>query len=474
MPHVLIVDDDPAILKMLGSGLAGEPFTIAAVPSAAAAVDHLQHHDTHVMVLDICLKDLDGFTVLDRARRLNARLPIIMITGFSTHDRLTRAAQCGAFDYIRKPFTVSLLKKSIHRALERHPAPAPPELRNGHVSPNGQPAPPCDGLVGDSEAMDKLRWHIGRAAAGDADVLLLGETGTGKELVARALHARSRRRDQPFIPHNCATLPDNLLESGLFGHEKGAFTGADQRRQGKLALAHKGTVFLDEIADLPSAAQAKLLRFLQERQIEPLGGTGPVSVDVRVICASNRDLHQLVAEDRFRADLFQRLNVCVIELPPLRARPDDIPDLARHFLHRHADKLGWPAPLVHPDTIACLKRYPWPGNVRELEHRLVHILIDFRCANITPDCLPPEIRCPKPAADFDLDIRPLVRRMVQRGDLGILAKFTAPIQQQIIEVVLELKNGNLDEAARILGINRSTLWRYRMNGQAEGPLHGET
>ena len=341
-------------------------------------------HRPDVIVLDMQLPGASGLDVFRKLRALDARTPVIFITGKSTTDTAIEAMKLGAYDYLFKPVELSQLRQVIDRAVALSRLAHVPAV----VAEGGAVDERADAIIGRCPAMQEVYKAIGRVAPQDVTVLILGETGTGKELVARAIYQHSRRAGGPFLAINCAAIPENLLESELFGHEKGAFTGADRRRIGKFEQCNGGTLFLDEVGDMAPLTQAKMLRLLQEQKFERLGGNETVTTDVRVLAATNQDLEALVAQGKFRQDLYYRLSVFTIRLPPLRERGDDLLLLVQHYLRRFNRELGKDVQTVAPEALEVLRQYPWPGNVRELQSALKQALLRASGSVLMPEFLP--------------------------------------------------------------------------------------
>ncbi|HSQ54225.1 MAG TPA: sigma-54 dependent transcriptional regulator, partial [Gemmata sp.] len=366
MPALLLIDDEPAIQHAIRRAFHAPQYDTATARTAAEGLERLASFPPDVLILDIHLPDADGLEAFERAKKIDARIPIILITGHGTTDLAIEAMKRGAFDYLLKPLRYDQLKEVVDRACASSRLMTVPAI----VADKGPIPDRADALLGRCEAMQAIYKAIGRVAGTDTTVLILGESGTGKELVARAVYQHSKRASRAFLAINCGAIPENLIESELFGHEKGAFTGADRKRIGKFEQCSGGTILLDEIGEMPQIAQVKLLRVLQEQTFERVGGAETVHADIRVIAATNADLEKEVEEGRFRSDLFFRLNVFAIRLPPLRERGDDIDLLTDHYLHRFASELQRPVPVVPPETRAALRAYRWPGNVRELQSAL--------------------------------------------------------------------------------------------------------
>ncbi|VDY36359.1 Nitrogen regulation protein NR(I) [Morganella morganii] len=358
---IWVVDDDSAIRWVLERALSSAGYACVCFDSAENALAALNSGQPDVLISDIRMPGMDGLSLLAAVKQHNPLLPVIIMTAHSDLDAAVNAYQQGAFDYLPKPFDIDDAVTLVARALEHY--------REQHLPVRQEAAAdPVSGIIGESAAMQEVYRVIGRLSRSSISVLINGESGTGKELVAHALHHHSPRADAPFIALNMAAIPKDLIESELFGHEKGAFTGASQVRRGRFEQADGGSLFLDEIGDMPLDIQTRLLRVLAEGQFYRVGGYAPVKVDVRIIAATHQDLERLVAEGKFREDLFHRLNVIRMQLPPLRERPGDIPRLTRHFLQKTAKELGTEAKSLHPDTEALLMQLPWSGNVRQLEN----------------------------------------------------------------------------------------------------------
>ncbi len=364
--RILVVDDEPDMASGLKQYLSKLGHTVEAVGDAESAVERLEGQIFDLVLTDLMLPGADGIDLLERIKRDWPNTIVILFTGFATVETAVQAIRKGAFDYIPKPFTPQQLEVVVERALKQKALADENRNLRGQIRAKFS----FDKLLGCSDAMKQVRAFLARIAPTDANVLVCGESGTGKEMIARALHANSRRQNKPFVPLDCAALPLNLLESELFGYEKGAFTGAVTSRPGLLESAHGGTFFMDEIGELDPAMQVKLLRVLQERQFRRIGGSRQISVDVRFIAATNRNLKDEVEQGRFRADLYHRLNVIQIELPPLRERHGDVPLLAAHFLNRYGERLGKTGLRLSPRALRALEAYHWPGNVRELQNAM--------------------------------------------------------------------------------------------------------
>jgi len=484
MSLILVVDDDPGLrasfVKLLtqeghetltaASGEEGLRLLRGDRPGRAdrtEGVERLKGHRSgpeegavdvgggrpDLVIMDVRMPGMDGLTALARMKALDPATPVIIMTAHGSTDTAIEAVNKGAFDYILKPFDIPEMLALIAQALD-----AGRRARGRGPQAVRAPGTPVS-LVGQSRAMREVYKQLGRVAATDATVLVQGETGSGKELAARALWSYSGRKDRPFVVVNCVAIPETLLESELFGHEKGAFTGAGSRRAGKIEQAQGGTVFLDEIGDMPQAVQAKLLRLLQEKQIERLGGQGPIPVDVRVVAATNRDLEAAMAEGTFREDLYYRLQVVRIVLPPLRERKEDIPQLAGHFLELHAGAMSLPDPGVTPKGLAALAEHDWPGNVRELSNVLQKTLIFSRGLAIGADDVRAAIagRSPEPAPEIGQAVGEYVRQAVAAGGADLFVRLTGRFDALVLAEALRVTGGNRSQAARLLGLSRPTL-----------------
>ncbi|MCX7935136.1 MAG: sigma-54 dependent transcriptional regulator [Planctomycetota bacterium] len=368
---IVIVDDDPYMREGLEETLARSGYRIAAFEKAAPALAEIADGSAALLITDMRMPEMDGLALLQEARRRDPKLPVVMMTAYGTVETAVEAMKRGAFDYILKPFKAEEIEVVAQRALEHRRLLAENEMLRSALAPAFAP----EDFIGESEAMREVFGRIQQVAITSSTVFIRGETGTGKELVAHAIHALSPRRDQAFVRVNCAALSAGVLESELFGHEKGAFTGADRRRVGRFEMADGGTIFLDEVSEMNPELQGKLLRVLQEREFERVGSSETIKVDVRVLASSNRDLTRAIAEGKFRADLYYRLNVVAIDLPPLRARRGDIRLLAQYFIRRFSRERALPARALTPAAIALLEAYDWPGNVRELANIIERALV---------------------------------------------------------------------------------------------------
>jgi len=439
---VLIVEDEPKMRRLLELQLADEGFATHAAADAESGLGILQREKVDLVLTDFRLPGMSGVEFLQAVKRANALLPVVIMTAYGSVESAVEAMKLGASDYVLKPFALAELVLVIRKELEAH------RLREENRSLRealGQRYA-YENIVARSQKMQAVLALVERVAPTQATVLLGGETGVGKDLVARAIHQHSQRAAGPFVKINSTAIPETLLESELFGYEKGAFTGAAGSKPGKFELAHKGTLFLDEIGDVPPATQVKLLRVLQEREFERLGGTKTLHVDVRLIAATNRDLRSALEEGSFREDLYYRLNVVAIDIPPLRERKEDVPALAEHFLARFARESGKKIAGLAPEALKRLVDFHWPGNVRELENVMERAVT--LCAGARVE-----------AGDIHLDSRPAAA-----GAAPVLPEGTTLEQweEEIIREAVRRANGNKSQAARALGLSRNAL-RYRLS-----------
>ena len=436
--HILIVDDEPAIRTTLRGVLEDEGYRVTAVASGADALAAIADDGHDLVFLDIWMPGLDGLDTLTEIRRLRADATVVVISGHGTIETAVKATRLGAYDFIEKPLSLEKTLLTAARAIEHGRLARENAALRARLSERSE-------IIGESAVMRGLREQIATAAPSSGRVLIHGENGSGKELVARAIHALSARREQAFVEVNCAAIPDELIESELFGHERGAFTGAVARRRGRFEAAGGGTLFLDEIGDMSLRTQAKVLRSLEEQAFERVGGKETIKVDVRVIAASNRDLAALIGEGRFREDLYYRLNVIPIEVPPLRARKEDIPALVEHFIAVFCHENGKPRRQLNGEALAYFLAYDWPGNVRELRNMVERLVIMAPRATIGPEDLPPPLR-PKDVAETAAAPRSLREARDNFERAYILAELRA-------------HDGNMTRTAERLGIERSHLYR---------------
>ncbi len=446
--RVLLIDDEPRVRASLKMVL--EPtYDVITAADAQEGLDLFRCESPNLVLLDVIMPGTDGLTVLQAMRAEDRSIPVIMLTGTKSVKTAVDAMKLGASDYLSKPFDVEELRIVVARTLESHDLER--EVRYLRAQVVNRYA--FHNLIGKSPAMQEIYAKIEQVADSRTTVLITGESGTGKELVARALHYNSSRRDRPFIALNCAALPETLIESELFGHEKGSFTDATARRVGQFELANSGSLFLDEIGDLSPMTQAKLLRVLQEREFTRIGGIQPIKVDVRIIAATNKNLDDLVRRGTFREDLYYRINVISLYLPPLRERGEDIPLLAKHFLDKRIEEEKRPHQEFSKEAIELLARYPWPGNVRELENVVEQALLWSKGAMILPEHLPKSLRSDNRSSSL--------REDTLAGRLS-LEKAVMEFEREIILDALKRTNYVQTHAANLLGISRRML-KYRMD-----------
>lgn len=457
--RIYVIDDEASVRFSLAKALGGDGIQVEGFETAAAGLAAIRDASPDLVLLDVRLSDMSGLDALTAIRQIDPRLMVVVITAHGTTDTAIEATKRGAYDYLLKPFELTTLRSVVARAIEAGDLVRCPVL---NAAPSSPPSTPTDWIVGRSPAMQEVFKAIGRVASSDVNVLLLGESGVGKELVARAIFQHSRRASRPFMAINCAAIPENLLESELFGHEKGAFTGAERQRIGRFEQANGGTVFLDEIGDMTPATQAKVLRLLQDQRFERVGGSTTIQTDVRIIAATNQNLAELVAAGRFRQDLFYRLNTYTIALPPLRARRDDLPALVDYFIKLHAAEINRDVRSAAPESLRILSAYSWPGNVRELQGVVKSALVNSTSDVITPDCLPEAVRTGDAAAGDRVrptrfDLTGFVVRLLHDREEDAYRKILLAVDRIVLDEALHVAGGNQVEASRLLGISRTTL-----------------
>ncbi|MBW6512971.1 MAG: sigma-54 dependent transcriptional regulator [Desulfuromonadaceae bacterium] len=435
--RLLYVDDEAAYRRIFSRELGDDPrFEIETAESGAAALQRLKTFPAEIVLSDLSMPGMDGIELLQEIRQRYAEIFVLILTGVDSSHEAVRAMKAGAYDYILKPFDITSLLMQLEKILKHR------QLLDGNKEDSSAEFH-FENLIGQDPAMFELFECIRRTAPTNATVLIRGESGTGKELIAAALHARSPRRDQVFVPVNCAALSEGLINSALFGHEKGAFTGADKRKAGFFEHAHNGTIFLDEIGDIPLATQVALLRVLELGTFQRVGGTETIKVDTRIICATNKDLEAAIQEKSFREDLYYRLNVVTLTAPPLRQRRTDIPLLADYFLHRYSQENNKGIKAISKEALDLLCAYHWPGNVRELGNVIARAVVFCSGTELQPAHLPTELRDNKQSAGFHLNLT---------------SSLLPEIEATVIRQVLEAKNWNLSQAAEALGIARGTLY----------------
>ncbi len=459
MAYVLLIDDDPVLIpEQVRQAFPAPRFRVEVAGSGAAGLQRVGANPPDVILLDLRLPDQSGLDVYQAIRQVDARIPVIFVTMAKTADVAIEAMKQGAYDYLFKPLDLHELRRVVGEALDMAR-----RMREPAVLAETGPDADVDGaIVGSCPAMREVYKAIGRVAAQSVPVLITGASGTGKELVARAIYQHGPRAKAPFLAINCAAIPENLLESELFGHEKGAFTGADRRRIGKFEQVSGGTLFLDEIGDMPLALQAKALRLLQEQTFERVGGNETIRTDVRLIAATHRDLKAWSDEGRFRPDLYYRLGVFTIHLPPLREREEDLPMLVRHYLRRFSRELRREVCEVSLEALERLRTYSWPGNIRELQSVLKQALLQASGTVLLPAFLP-ELsagsRDSGPAAPpgADLGLEAFIRQRLGSDAPNLYADTHRQVDRLLLPRVLEYTGGNQHQAARLLGIARQTL-----------------
>jgi DNA-binding NtrC family response regulator len=444
MPTILIVEDEAKMRRLLELNLGDDGFTTFSAEDAETGLKLLRENPIDLILTDLKLPGMNGLDFLQTIKRQNGALPVVVMTAFGSVETAVEAMKAGASDYVLKPFSLSEMRMVIHKELDvRNLREENRSLREALGKRYSHP-----NIVARSPRMQEVLATVERVAPTNSTVLLGGESGVGKDLIARAVHEKSRRASGPFLKINSSAIPENLLESELFGFEKGAFTGAVATKPGKFELADKGTLFLDEIGDVPPATQVKLLRVLQEREFERLGGTRTVKVDVRLIAATNKDLREALEQGTFREDLYYRLNVVPIDIAPLRDRKEDIPDLVNLFVSRFTGESGKPVEGITPEAMQILVNYHWPGNVRELQN-----IVERACALAKGNVLGPP--------DIHLDVRPAKAANSPGGFLpeGMTLE---QWEDEMVQEALRRANGNKSQAARLLGLSRNAL-RYRLS-----------
>jgi two-component system response regulator HydG len=440
--RVLIIDDDQGHAEALSDGLEVDGYACAVEHSGEKWIERASEQSFDAILTDLVMRDRSGLDVLQEARRLQPDSTVIMITGHGSVENAVDAMRLGASDYLLKPVNIAELRTRLERALETS------RLRRANLELRRQLDKRFgfEGILGSSREMQRVFDILRQVSPTSATVLILGESGTGKELVARALHENSPRKDARFVAVNCAALSEGLIESELFGHVKGAFTGAVAHKEGQIVYADGGTLFLDEVGDMPLLTQAKLLRVLESREVVPVGGNTPRKIDIRLIAATNRDLRAMAREGKFREDLLFRLQVVTLELPPLRERTGDIPLLVDHFVAELAEQHGRKVRAITPEARTALARYPWPGNVRELRNAIENMVLLAHSDTLTLDDVPEHLR---------VDARPPARA----GGFELAGRSLEDVERALIEANLALTGGNREKTAKILGMGERTLYR---------------
>lgn len=464
--HIVVVDDDHGVREVLYGLLTQEGYQVTVVADGPSAIQTVKDTVVQVVIADLRLPGMDGLRVLERVTHLDAKIVGIVMTGYGTIDAAVKAMKAGAFDFITKPFDADAVSIVVSKALEFQ------RLRQENVllRKTVRDQYRMEHLIGTSDAMRTLLEFIDKVADSDSTILILGESGTGKELIARTIHYNSARRDQPLVPVNCGAIPENLLESELFGHEKGAFTGAVNARMGRFELAHGGTLFLDEVGEMSLALQVKLLRVLQERCFERVGGTKTIGVDVRILAATNQDLEVAVQEKRFRKDLFYRLSVIPVTIPPLRERRSDIPLLIQHFMARFNEMKQASVRDVDPEAMESMLHYPWPGNIRELENLVERLIVLKKTGTIMPGDLPDKVLRSLPTP-----VTRLEEPLALNGTGIDLVRELERHENRLIVEAMRRANGVTSKAAQLLHVNRTTLVeklkRKGMDPKLQGDLY---
>jgi two-component system response regulator PilR (NtrC family) len=456
MARILVVDDEVSIVSVLATLLKAEGYDVVPMRDSQKALELLKSDTFDLMLSDIRMSPVDGMELLRVARAEKPQMAVIMLTAFGTVETALEALKLGAFDYVTKPFKVDELLITVQRALEYKRA----LTENIDLKAQLVSKYQFDNIVAESTAMRNLCEMIRRVAPTDATVLICGESGTGKEIVAKAIHTHSRRKDKTFLAVNCAALPEPLLESEMFGHTKGAFTGASANKEGLFEAATGGTIFLDEIGAMPLSIQSKLLRVLQEKEVRRVGSNETIAVDCRVLAATNIKLETLLTEGKFREDLYYRISVIPIEIKPLRERTDDILPLIHHFLRLETPQ-GRDIPTLAPEVRELLEQYPWPGNVRELENAIKHALTFAHDNRITLDVLPPKIISHVSLGKSSIPTQPASDAFIGKS----LKAFLREKEKEFLSQVLNKAQGDKEKAAQMLKISLATLYRKLPEGQ---------
>ncbi len=465
MPKVLVIDDDRTVLHMLQRSLTEPGVEVLTCDRAAQGLKLLEEQRPDVVLLDVLMPEMSGLQAIEQIKQIDSKLPVVFITAGERSEMAIEAMKLGAFDYLPKPLDLSVVHELVEQALESRRFMNVPVkvLDDGEKE---SPADEGDGevLVGRSKDMLNVYKSVGRVAPQDVTVLIRGESGTGKELVARAIYHHGKRAEGCFLAVNCAALPDSLLESELFGHEKGAFTGADQQRIGKFERCSGGTIFLDEIGDMSPLVQSKVLRLLQQQEFERVGGNETIKTDVRVIAATNRDLEQMVKDSEFRADLFYRLNGFTIKLPPLRERRDDLEILLEHFLPKYNREFHKEIQSVSPEAMKLIEQYDWPGNVREFQSVLKQALLKSTGPTLIAEFLPEEVRTgqsgvgQKPDNGLPTaDLAGFVDERLRAESHDLYAETLELMERYVLTRTLKMSGGNQSQTAKTLGITRGSL-----------------
>ncbi|MFT7632172.1 MAG: DNA-binding NtrC family response regulator [Mariniblastus sp.] len=460
VPRILAIDDDRTVLRLIEKALEDVDVEVVTAANAEQGLTILTESDVAVCLLDIMLPEMNGLELAKKIRAFDARLPVIFVTSLDDSSTTIEAMKLGAYEYCSKPLDVQQVQDLVEKALEaRRLMQDPVTFDQGETESMGDGAQ----LVGTSPPIVEVYKQVGRVAAQQVPVLIRGESGTGKELIARAIYQHSHRNDQCYIAVNCAALSETLLESELFGHEKGAFTGADQRRIGKFEQCNGGTIFLDEIGDMSPLLQSKVLRLLQEQKFERVGGNKTITTDVRIISATNRDLETMIDENDFRLDLYHRVNAFEIYLPPLRERGDDVDLLISHFMRQFSKEMDKNIEGISPEAIETLRTFPWPGNIRELQSVIRRAILMATGPVIVPENLTEdvldggEIDSTNRKLTDSTEIADFVSQQIDKGSKDIYAETLAMMERQLLKKILSATDGNQSKAAEVLGITRGSL-----------------
>ncbi len=456
--QILVVDDQKAMCYSLKRFFNEKGYSVLTANSGKEALSCLGSLQPDLVITDVQMPEMDGLVLLDKIKQIVPDIPIILMTAYSTTEKTIEAMKLGAYDYLLKPFDNDTLLDCVRGGIRAR------EMMEDVVTFDDEEVSTGERIIGNSPEMQGIYKQIGKVASTDATVLIQGESGTGKELVALAIYHHSLRSNRLFLTINCAALPEQLLESELFGYEQGAFTGAECRRLGKFEQYDGGTIFLDEIGEMPLAIQVKLLRVLQNGSFQRLGGTETVQVDVRIIAATNRDLAAMVADGTFREDLYYRTNVVTIHLPPLRSRQGDIKELATYFIQKYNRLLNKQIKGIHVDTLSQMKKYPWPGNVRELENVVQKGMVLCSGEYLLVDCVSSPYTgglFSAPCQNLDEALEKLTAMALCRGGQALLPDLVYQLEQEMIRQALEKTKGNQVQAAQLLGISRNTLRKKR-------------
>jgi two-component system, NtrC family, response regulator AtoC len=461
MNRILIIDDDRSLCHFLAKALSQKGYEVTSCHSGEEGLERIRERETDLILLDNKLPGRKGLDILQEMKRDHPKIPVIVMTAFGTTGTAIEAMRRGAFDYVLKPFELDEISDLVAKGLEAH------ELMTRAVAipALSEPTEDSDQIIGKSKAMQEIYKSIGQVAESDVTVLIRGESGTGKELVARAIYHHSRRKDRPFLAINCAAIPETLLESELFGYEKGAFTGAHKRKIGKFEQCDKGTLLLDEIGDMSLSTQSKILRVLQEGEYERIGGNETIRVDVRILTSTNRRLERLIKQGKFREDLYYRLKIMSILLPPLRERKEDIKDLTEYFFHLYNNQLGNKVSHIDPLVFEKLLSYDWPGNVRELANTINRSLILCKGKVLTGEDILFDIEAEVPsfATEEELEktlartLDPLFTNILQFWERGLHSNLLEKVEKYLVRKALTETKSNQVQAAKLLGISRNTL-----------------